>query len=84
MKDFINKLTSSLDIHSKGYSARKLTAFIIIICVIAAHIKWLSLGDLTQLGEVFVIDYSFIAALFGMTTYQNLKNGSSNSDKVTS
>jgi hypothetical protein len=84
MKDFVNKLIATLDTHSKGFSARKLTAFVIVTCVITAHIKWLSLGELTQLGEVLIIDYSFIAALFGMTTYQNLKNGSSNTNQSAS
>lgn len=74
MKELINKLIASFDVSNKGYSARKLTAFIIISCVVAAHIKWIALGDFTQLGEVFIIDYTFIAALFGMTTYSTLKN----------
>lgn len=74
MKDFIQKLIDSLENNTKGFSGRKLTAFAIVICVIAAHIKWLSLGDFSLMGEVFMIDYSFIAALFGMTTYQNLKS----------
>lgn len=84
MKEFINKLTSSLDTHSKGFSARKLTSLSVMLCVIVAHVKWLSLGDFSLMGEILVIDYTFVAALLGMTTYQNLKNGSSNSDKVTS
>jgi hypothetical protein len=74
MKEFIQKLIDSLDTNKSGFSGRKLTAFAIVICVIAIHIKWLSLGDFNQLESVFMIDYSFIAALFGMTTYQNLKN----------
>lgn len=74
MKDFIKKLIDSLENNTKGFSGRKLTAFAIVSCVIAAHIKWLSLGDFTLMSEVFMIDYSFIAALFGMTTYQNLKS----------
>jgi hypothetical protein len=74
MKQILQKLIDSFDTTTKGFSSRKLTAFIIVSCVIAAHIKWLSIGDLTQLGEVFIIDYTFIAALFGMTTYQNLKS----------
>ncbi len=78
MKQVIQKLIDSFDTTTKGFSSRKLTAFIIVSCVIAAHVKWLSLGDLTQLGEIFIIDYSFIAALFGMTTYQNLKSKDSN------
>ena len=74
MKELINKLIASFDVSNKGYSARKLTAFIIISCIVSAHIKWIALGDFTQLGEIFIIDYTFIAALFGMTTYSSLKN----------
>jgi len=74
MKEFIQKLIASFDNTNAGFSSRKLTAFIIVACIVAAHIKWLSLGDFNQLESVFRIDYSFIAALFGMTTYQNLKN----------
>jgi hypothetical protein len=73
MKTFINKLISSLDTHTKGFSARKLTAFIIVACCVAAHIKWLSMGDLTMLGEILIIDYSFVAACLGMTTFEAIK-----------
>jgi hypothetical protein len=78
MKDILNKLISSLDTHTKGFSARKLTAFGVMICVIAAHIKWLSLADFSLLGEILMIDYAFVAALLGMTTYQNIKTNSPN------
>jgi len=70
----IKKLLASLDNTNNGYSARKLTAFILVSLVVLAHVKWLNLGDLTQLGEVLIIDYTFISALFGMTTYQKLKS----------
>jgi hypothetical protein len=70
----IKKLLASLDNTNHGYSARKLTAFVIVSLVVLAHVKWLNLGDLTQLGEVLIIDYTFISALFGMTTYQKLKS----------
>ena len=70
MKDILD----SFKMGNSGYSSRKLTAFTIIACVVAAHVKWLSLGDLSQLGEVLIIDYGFVAALFGMTTYSGLKS----------
>ena len=79
MKDFIKKLIDSLDTNKSGFSGRKLTAFAIVMCVIATHIKWLSLGDFNQMNEVFIVDYTFIAALFGMTTYQNIKGKDENS-----
>ena len=69
MKDIID----SFKMGSNGFSSRKLTAFAIITCIVAAHVKWLSLGDFTMLGEVFIIDYGFVAALFGMTTYSGIK-----------
>ncbi len=78
MKKYLDKLISSLDTHTKGFSARKLTAFVIIICVIVAHIKWLSLADFSLLGEILMIDYAFVAALLGMTTYQNIKTNNNN------
>ena len=74
MKDLINKILSGLDTHSVGFSARKMSAFVVIICVIAAHVKWITLGDLTELGSVLTIDYTFIASLLGLTTYEAIKN----------
>ena len=70
MKDIID----SFKMGNKGFSSRKLTAFTIIACIVAAHVKWLSMGDLSMLGEIFIIDYGFVAALFGMTTYSGLKS----------
>ena len=69
----MKNIIDSFKMGTSGLSSRKLTAFTIILCIVAAHVKWLSLGDFTQLGEVFIIDYGFVAALFGMTTYSGLK-----------
>lgn len=73
MKDLINKILSGLDTHSTGFSARKMSGFVIIICVIASHIKWLTLGNLADLGTVLTIDYAFITACLGLTTYESIK-----------
>mgnify|MGYP000452773292 CR=1 FL=1 len=73
MKEIINNILKSFNGNEEGYSSRKLTAFIIIVCVVATHIKWLTLGNLSQLEMVLTIDYGFIAALFGMTTYSSIK-----------
>jgi len=69
----MKNIIDSFKMGNAGFSSRKLTAFTIIACIVAAHVKWLSLGDFSQLGEVFIIDYGFVAALFGMTTYSGLK-----------
>ena len=84
MKEFINKIIASLDNHSKGFSARKLSALVVMGCVIAAHVKWFSIGDLTMLGEVLVIDYGFIGLCLGMTTYEAIKNKSIDNGSVPS
>lgn len=73
IKHFYNNLMGSLDTEPHGFSARKLTAFMINVCVIAIHIKYIALGDFRQLEAVLMIDYGFVASLFGMTTYQNVK-----------
>lgn len=77
MKEFLNKIWAAFDTHSKGFSARKLTAFIIVMCIVVAHIAWLKNAfqkdDFSLLEVVLVIDYSFVAALLGLTTYENIK-----------
>lgn len=74
MKDLIQKILSSFDTHTLGFSARKLSAFTIIICVVVAHVKWTALADFSQLTTILTIDYSFIALCLGMTTFEAIKN----------
>ena len=81
MKELINKILSGLDTHSTGFSARKMSAFVIVVCVIAAHIKWMALGNLTDLGTVLTIDYTFISALLGLTTYEAIKRNNTTDTK---
>jgi hypothetical protein len=73
MKKIIDNILKSFNNQDEGFSSRKLTAFVIIVCVVIAHIKWIILGDFKQLEMVLTIDYGFIATLFGMTTYSSLK-----------
>ena len=77
MREFLKWVKSSFDTYSKGASARKLTAFSITACVILIHIMWIRYAyrheDFQLLPEILIIDYSFIAALLGMTTYQYIK-----------
>lgn len=74
MKEFINKIIGALDTHTKdSFSARKLSAFIVIVCCIAAHIKWMALGDFSQLTTVLTIDYGFIGVCLGLTTFESIK-----------
>jgi len=81
MKEIMNNILKSFNTKREGYSSRKLTAFVIVLMVIITHIKWLTLGNLVQLEMVLSIDYAFIAALFGMTTYHSLKTNGGKDDK---
>lgn len=81
MKKIFNDLLDSFRINESGFSSRKLTAFVIVILIIVIHAKWLALGNLTQLEMVLTIDYAFVSALFGMTTFQSLKNFSKEQNK---
>ena len=81
MKEIMDNILKSFNTRREGYSSRKLTAFVIVLLVIIIHVKWLMLGNLTQLEMVLSIDYAFIAALFGMTTYHSLKSNGGKGDK---
>lgn len=81
MKELIQKTLSALDTHSVGFSARKLSAFVVIVCCIAAHIKWMALGDFSQLTTVLTIDYGFIGLCLGMTTIEAIKKNGSTDTK---
>jgi hypothetical protein len=77
MKDFITKLIGSLDNKMDGFSGKKLTIFSIVGCVIAAHIKWIMLGDFTQLIAVLTADYAIILTLFGVNVIDKKQNPTS-------
>lgn len=82
MKELLRKITASLDTVTKdGFSARKLSAFVIMACVVAAHVAWLKKAflenDFTLLEGVLMIDYGFVSVLLGLTTYENLKGKNS-------
>lgn len=74
MKDFINKLIGSLDNKQDGFSGKKLTAFTVVICVLVAHIKWITLESFEQLEMVLTIDYAFVATLFGINVVDKKQN----------
>jgi apolipoprotein N-acyltransferase len=86
MKELLIKLQSAFDTHSKGFSARKLTAFTIVLCVFVAHIAWIKSAfqkeDFSLLEGILIIDYAFIGGLLGMTTYESIKKqGNDNSNE---
>lgn len=76
-KFIIDNLLNSLSTNELGWSARKLTAFVIMILVIIAHIKWImscyKTSDFSLLPEILIIDFSTILTLLGLTTWERLK-----------
>lgn len=74
MNEFFQKLIGTLDTHSKGsFSARKVSAFIVVLLVIIAHIKWFNSDRWEYLEGVLALDYGFIAVCLGLTTYEAIK-----------
>ena len=71
---FIENLLNSFKLGKSGFSFRKLTAIVIIICVILIHIKWFLYGDIKQVDMLLAIDYGFIATLLGLTTISDHLN----------
>lgn len=73
MNKIFTDLKASFDTHSLGMSARKLTAWSIVVCVLVAHAAWLKYAfvheDFSLFDPTLLIDYAFIGALLGMTSY---------------
>jgi hypothetical protein len=78
INEILNSVLDSLNTKSTGYSARKLTALATMIMVWIVHIKWLKSERWEYLGEILLMDLTFILALLGLTTWQkvNEKNNS--------
>jgi 4-amino-4-deoxy-L-arabinose transferase-like glycosyltransferase len=76
MKDFISKLTGSLDNHSKNsFSARKLSA---LAAIMAAYYVTYTFTDITVLDYVLTAWLCFALLCLGIITAQQvieLKNG---------
>lgn len=69
MREILKNILASFDNDTKGYSSKKLTALTIIVLVSIIHIKWITLGDFSQLEMVLTIDFTFIATMFGINEY---------------
>ena len=72
--DIKNGILGSFSNDAKGFSGKKMVIFVICICVVLAHVKWLALKDFTQLTTVLTIDYTFICTLFGINVVDKVKN----------
>jgi hypothetical protein len=77
MKKIINSLIGSFDNKKEnGFSARKLTAFALMVCIAYVHFKWVNHDNV---AEVLIIDLCGVLILLGLITAEQvikLKNGS--------
>ena len=70
---FLSKISASFDTGKEGFSARKLTAFTTVVLVIIIDIKWLRSDQWQYIEMILGLHFTFILALLGLTTWQNLK-----------
>lgn len=73
LKEIFNNCLGALSTNKDGYSARKLSAFIMIIMVIILHIKWFRADKWEYVGEILAFDYTFVLSCLGLTTWEAIK-----------
>jgi hypothetical protein len=76
LKEILNNLLDSFKTNSNGFSARKISAFAIIVMVISLHIKWFNSDKWEYVGEILALDFAFVSVALGMTTYEAIKKNS--------
>jgi hypothetical protein len=70
MKRIIDNLIGSFDtVKENGFSARKLSAFALMVCVAFVHFKWVNHENV---AEVLIIDLCGVLILLGLVTAQNV------------
>ena len=77
MKQFFSNIVTSFDNTKEGGSARKFTAFALIVMMVYCHVKYV---DKDNVVEVLIIDLCGALLCLGLVTAQNiieLKNGNS-------
>ena len=70
---FVNWLKGAFEHSTKGASARKWSAFIIVLMVVILHIKWFASDEWSYISIVLGLDYTFILCCLGLATWQYLK-----------
>ena len=82
MNKNFEKLVSSIDDYTKGFSSIKLSAFAMRSCVVSLHLVFVlychKTGDFSLLPAILTIDFGFISALLALTTYSKLKGKNKN------
>lgn len=74
MKEIYRGLLGSFDNTEKGFSARKISSFVIVVLVIVLHVKWFKADKWEYIAEILFLDYTFILVCLGLATWQSVKN----------
>ena len=72
-KRIIEGVLGSLDTTTQPFSARKLSAMVIVIMVIVTHVKWFKSEHWEYLAVVLGFDFTFILVCLGLATWQYMK-----------
>jgi hypothetical protein len=81
MKKIWKNWLSSFNDKKSGFSARKLTAFVTVLCIIYIHLRFI---DTTNSVEALLYDMSFVLLLLGIVTADQLyrlKHGDESKDE---
>ena len=81
MKKIYDKLVASLDNSKDGFSARKLTALTLTICIVYIHWEYV---DLSIAVETLIVDLCGVLIALGIVTAEQiikLKNGENNTNQ---
>jgi hypothetical protein len=77
IREIFDNILKSFKNEEGGYSSRKLSAAIVMLCVVVAHVSWLKrcfmTDDFSLLENVLIIDYSFITSMLGLTTWSSMQ-----------
>jgi hypothetical protein len=69
---FLEYLKGSLDNHSIGASARKLTAFIIVVMIVVSDIMYLKEADFVEFNSYLIIHFISLFLLLGLVTVEQI------------
>ncbi len=80
ISQFLIKLSASFDTSNKGFSARKLTAFVTMLMVIVIDVKWIRSEQWIYISEILALHFMFILTLLGLATWQAVKEKKNEKD----
>jgi len=72
--EILEGIKGSFDNTQNGYSARKISAFVVILLVVSLHIKWFKSEQWQYIAEILFLDYTFVLVCLGLATWQNVQN----------